>query len=234
MTKVLTHLVKCTIGFFRVFGQRVKKLRTLVITATGVRHKIKLVFLTLVWGLITALQLYVPGTSVKKRLGLMQRKILTVSCRGLIEAYQKPDTKIELVLIGAKHPAYHYEGTADILVIENAPYKMVAEAYQRCRFAVFPSIWPEPFGLVNLEAMSYKKAVIASNIGGFTDVVVDGETGILVPPGDGEALSQAIKYLLENPDVVEEMGQEGYKRWKENFTPEVVVPKIEELYQSLK
>jgi glycosyltransferase involved in cell wall biosynthesis len=152
----------------------------------------------------------------------------------LVEAYQKIRAQTKLVLIGASHPSYRYQGTDDILVKENAPYNLVLEAYQKCHFAAFPSIWPEPFGIVVLEAMSQKKAVIATNIGGFTDSIVDGKTGILVPPNDVGALATAISYLLENPNVVEEMGQAGYKRWKENFTPEVVVPKIEELYHSIK
>jgi len=64
------------------------------------------------------------------------------------------------------------------------------------------------------------------------EVVADRETGILVPPGDVEALSQAIKYLWENPEVADRMGQKGYKRWQQNFTPEVAAPKFEEVYNS--
>lgn len=151
----------------------------------------------------------------------------------LIDAYQKLGTRTKLVLIGAKHPAHHYEGTENILVLQNAPYGVVMEAYRNCRFAVFPSIWPDPCPTVAFEAMSHKKAIIASRAGGFTDIVADGETGILVPPHDAQALYQAMNYLLANPKVAEEMGQKGYERWEQNFTPEVVVPQIEELYESL-
>jgi glycosyltransferase involved in cell wall biosynthesis len=107
------------------------------------------------------------------------------------------------------------------------------QAFRNCRFAVFPSILPEAFGSVVLEAMSCKKALIVSGTGGFPDIVVDGETGILVPPDDVCSLSKAIRYLLENPDVATKMGQRGYERWKELFTPEVVLPQIESLYKSL-
>lgn len=151
----------------------------------------------------------------------------------LIRAYQRLDPKAKLVVIGASHPRYHYESTENILVVEDAPYSLVLEAYQNCRFAIFPSIWPEPFGIVNLEAMSYRKAIIASNIGGFTDIVVDGDTGILVPPNDTEALAKAMKYLLENPRVANQMGQKGYDRWRQLFTPEAVIPKVEQVYKSL-
>ena len=83
---------------------------------------------------------------------------------------------------------------------------------------------------MTLEAMSHKKAVIASRIGGLTDIVADGETGILVPPNNSEALANAMNYLLENPEVADRMGQKGYERWRQFFTPEVVVPKIEQIY----
>jgi glycosyltransferase involved in cell wall biosynthesis len=151
----------------------------------------------------------------------------------LIEAYQKLNTPTKLVLIGARHPESRYESTENISVMENAPYPFVVEAYRNCRFAVFPSIWPDPCPTVAFEAMSHKKAVIATKTGGFPDIVVDGETGILVPPCDAETLSQAIKYLLENPKIAEDMGHKSYERWKGYFTPEVVVPKVEKLYQSL-
>jgi glycosyltransferase involved in cell wall biosynthesis len=151
----------------------------------------------------------------------------------LIQAYQKLNTQTKLVLIGARHPAYHYKNTENITIIENAPYEVVTQAYRNCRFAVFPSIWPEPCPTVTFEAMSHKKAIIVSEVGGFTDIVVNGETGILVPPNDTDALAQAINYLLENPKVAADMGQKGFERWKQIFTPDVVLPKIEELYQSV-
>ncbi len=150
----------------------------------------------------------------------------------LINAYHQLNTETKLVLIVA-NPRYHYENTENLIVIEDAPHPLVMQAYKSCRFAVFPSIWPEPYGLVTLEAMSQKKAIITSNMGGFTDIVVDGKTGFLVSPHDVKAISQAMKYLLDNPETTIKMGQEGYKRWRELFTPEVVVPRMESLYKSL-
>jgi len=75
--------------------------------------------------------------------------------------------------------------------------------------------------------------VVASKSGGLAEVVIDKETGILVPPGDIGALSQAIKYLLENSDIVSMMGQSGYQQWQECFTPEVAAPKFEKVYNSV-
>ena len=151
----------------------------------------------------------------------------------LIDAYQKLDTPTKLVLVGIKHPDYTYKGSGNIVVIENAPRNIVMQAMSRCRFAIFPSVWPEPFGIVALEAMSCKKAVIASEIGGLKDIVVDGNTGILVPPDDPDSLARAISYLLQNPKRGLEMGQSGYERWLKNYTSDAVIPEIIETYQAL-
>jgi glycosyltransferase involved in cell wall biosynthesis len=151
----------------------------------------------------------------------------------LIEAYQKLKTETKLVLIGLEDPAYHYQGTESILIIKNAPHNVVIQAISRCRFAVFPSIFPDPFPYVAIEAMSQKRAVIASNSGGLKDAVVDKETGILVPPNDSDKLAEAISYLLERPQVASEMGEIGYERFMKNYTPDVVVPRIIDVYQSL-
>lgn len=148
----------------------------------------------------------------------------------LMEAYRKLNTPVKLLIIGMKHPDYRYHTEGNVLVLKDVPYYSVMQAMSRCRFAIFPSIWPEPFGLVVTEAMSQGKAVIATNTGGFTGIIKDGETGILVPPNDPGALANTMNYLLENPEVAEKMGQKGDERWRHFFTPEVVVPKIEQLY----
>lgn len=151
----------------------------------------------------------------------------------LIDAYQKLDTPTKLVLVGIKHPDYNYKGSGNIVVIENAPRNIVMQAMSRCRFAIFPSIWPDPCPTVAFEAMSCKKAVIASKIGGLKDIVVDGNTGILVPPGDPDSLGEAIFYLLQNPKRGLEMGQSGYERWMKTYTLDAVIPALVDTYEAL-
>jgi glycosyltransferase involved in cell wall biosynthesis len=151
----------------------------------------------------------------------------------LIEAYQKLHTETKLVLIGLEDPAYHYRSTESVLIIKNVPHNMVMQAMSKCRFAVFPSRFPEPFGIVAIEAMSQKRAVIASDIGGLKDMVVDGETGLLVPSDDSDKLAEAISYLLQRPEIASQMGARGYERFAKNYTADVVVPMIINVYQSL-
>jgi len=82
---------------------------------------------------------------------------------------------------------------------------------------VVPSLF-EGFGLVAAEAMAAGKPVVASNVDGLAEVVVDGVTGILVPPGASERIAAAIITLLERPELAKSMGQKGYTKVKQNFS----------------
>src|SRR2546430_14241155 len=79
--------------------------------------------------------------------------------------------------------------------------------------AVFacPSVY-EPFGLINLESMACETPVVASAVGGILEVVVDGETGLLVEPGRPDALAAALARVLENPALGRSMGRAGRDR----------------------
>ena len=77
---------------------------------------------------------------------------------------------------------------------------------------------PEPFGLVNIEAMAMGKPVVAFGHGALPEIVVNGETGWLVPPGDEYALAEATLTLLRDPARSTKMGQAGRKRVEEKFT----------------
>jgi glycosyltransferase involved in cell wall biosynthesis len=82
---------------------------------------------------------------------------------------------------------------------------------------VLPSI-AEPFGLVLLEAMAMRKAVIATRAGGPREIVIEGETGILVTPAAPHEMADAIIRLLKNRELCENMGQNGYARFLQQFT----------------
>ena len=77
---------------------------------------------------------------------------------------------------------------------------------------------PEPFGLVNVEAMAMGRPVVAFRHGALPEIVVDGETGLLVPPDDEAALAQAIVTLLREPARREAMGRAGRERVERYFT----------------
>lgn len=111
---------------------------------------------------------------------------------------------------------------------------------------VCPSIY-EPLGIVNLEAMACGAAVVATNTGGIPEVVVDGETGLLVPfePGDpatrepadpgrfASDIAERVNALLADPDLAERMGRAGRERAVEKFSWSTIAEETVELYRSL-
>jgi len=151
----------------------------------------------------------------------------------LVEAYRKLKTETKLVLLVIKHPEFCDRRTKNVTVIENAPYKVVNEAYKKCRFTVIPSICPDACPTVALESMGGKKAIIGSDIGGLRDIINDGENGILVRPNDPAELAKSMSYLLENPSACERMGEKGYTRLTNLFSAGKVVPEIENQYESI-
>ena len=92
---------------------------------------------------------------------------------------------------------------------------------------------PEPFGRVLIEAMAMGKPVVATNLGGVPEVVKDGETGLLVPPRDSEALAEASIKLLKDKQFASWLGANGLKHVRANFDARSHVEQIEALYKSL-
>lgn len=91
----------------------------------------------------------------------------------------------------------------------------------------------EGFGLVAAEAMLHHLPVIASNVGGLANVVIDKETGFLIPVNSPSAISQKLAILYSEKGMREKMGKSGYNRAKENYTSERYCLEIENLYLSL-
>lgn len=97
---------------------------------------------------------------------------------------------------------------------------------------VSPAI-KEAFGINLIEAMFMSLPCIATKVGGIPEVVIDGETGILVPSADSKALANAIKELLDKPELAKRYGKAGNRRVLENFTVDKYIRKLENLYDEL-
>jgi glycosyltransferase involved in cell wall biosynthesis len=82
---------------------------------------------------------------------------------------------------------------------------------------ILPSVFPEPFGLVTVDAMLAGKPAIATRHGGSLDIVREGTDGFLVPPGEPEALAEKVEILLNDPELRQEMGRNGKIRIQEHF-----------------
>jgi len=126
------------------------------------------------------------------------------------------------------------------------PKKEIIALYGHATLFICPSVY-EPFGIINLEAMACGAPVVASRVGGIPEVVVHGETGLLVPfaPGKGEDfepldparfsrdLAEAANQLLDNPARRQEMARKARKRVEDHFAWSQVAKRTHLFYQEL-
>lgn len=98
---------------------------------------------------------------------------------------------------------------------------------------VVPSRWEEAFGLVALQGMQMARPVVASGVGGLTEVVSDGETGIVVERDDSGAFERAIISLLEAPERANAMSLAGRRRAQQVFDWNTQVDAYERLHRKL-
>lgn len=99
-----------------------------------------------------------------------------------------------------------------------------------CLALVVPSMWPEPFGLVALEAFAKGRPVLASRTGGLTDIVVPGSNGLLFRPGSDEQLCRAMTTLWNDRPSADQMGIEGARTLVTRFSMESHLESLEKIY----
>jgi glycosyltransferase involved in cell wall biosynthesis len=110
----------------------------------------------------------------------------------------------------------------------------LSELFARSSVLVLPSTWNEPFGLVGLEAMAHARPVIAFDVGGIQDWLLDGYTGLLVKDIGPGPLASAILRLWSDPEKAREMGRQGLARVNQLFTLEKHVDTLVAEFENLK
>ena len=91
------------------------------------------------------------------------------------------------------------------------PYDDLPAYYAACDLMVLPS-WSEGFARVLMEAAFAKKPIVATNVGGASDIIVDNETGYIVEVDNSEQMADRITKLLGNPEMAQQVGKKGYQR----------------------
>jgi glycosyltransferase involved in cell wall biosynthesis len=120
-------------------------------------------------------------------------------------------------------------GIKDVVIMPGfvpdiAPYFAISDVF------VVPSI-REPFGLIVLQAMAAGRPVVGANAGGIPEIIRDGVTGILVPPNDASALTEAIDGLLDDANRCRRLAAAAEQDLREHFSIEVMVAKTQEIYE---
>lgn len=147
----------------------------------------------------------------------------------LVRAYSSLEDPPPLVLVGRCF-LEELAAVPGVRALGPLPHAVAMEALRRSLFTAVPSILPEAFGLAALETAAAGKPIVAADIGGLKDVVANGETGLLVPPGDAEALRAAMQTLLADAGLRERMGDAARSQAR-RFGPDAVVPRFEEAYE---
>jgi glycosyltransferase involved in cell wall biosynthesis len=150
----------------------------------------------------------------------------------LLEAYAGLSEVPPLVLVGYTVLESPTTFPPNVVVLKNWPHSAVMTAWRHSLAGIVPSIWPDPCPAVAMEAMAVGKPVIASRIGGLPEIVTDGETGILVEPGDSDALRTAIATLVNDPALAARMGAAGRDRVSA-FHASTIVGEIESVYREV-
>lgn len=163
--------------------------------------------------------------------------VLLQALRMLLSQYNLP---CELYLVGQEDPAFKSKSGDFIAANQLEPYchirpftQDIAAFYRGIDIFVLPSLVKESFGLVLCEAMYSGLPVVSTNNGAQKEIVEDGKSGLLVPPNDAAALAKQIALLATDTNTYLRLAQVGPQRVKENFTLELTVDKMNELYHAL-
>jgi glycosyltransferase involved in cell wall biosynthesis len=143
----------------------------------------------------------------------------------LVEAFRRvraarPDAR--LVIVGTEEPAA--EPGVEVLG-RMADRGALADLYARASVYCLPSRF-EPYGLSVLEAMAHELPCVVTDVGALPDIVIDGETGAVVPPDDAGALAGALNRLLDDPTYARRLGTNGRGRVERHHTWDAVVERM--------
>jgi glycosyltransferase involved in cell wall biosynthesis len=121
----------------------------------------------------------------------------------------------------------------NIEILPRATTEDLVRLYNRTQVVVSPSLY-EGFGLPAVEAMACGVPVIATRAGALSEIIEDGVTGILVPPADPGALSEALRLLLSDAELCRRMGQAGRERVLRNFTWRRTAERMAQAYEEVR
>jgi glycosyltransferase involved in cell wall biosynthesis len=110
--------------------------------------------------------------------------------------------------------------------------EQLGEEFAQASIVALPSLWPEPFGLVGIEAFAAGRPVVASATGGVEDWLDHGVSGLRVRPGDAAALARALNELLDDPERRRQMGAAGREMVTERFTADRHVAALLDVYDT--
>jgi glycosyltransferase involved in cell wall biosynthesis len=158
----------------------------------------------------------------------------------LLKAMALLEQPATLAIVGRGRQEVMFEELATKLGVErkvrfvgHVSQTELSDWYRRAACLVLPVRQPESFALVGPEAMSHGTPAVATNIGGVGTWLVDGETGLTVPPNDAGALARAMDRVVTSNGLCATMGKNALKRYNELFRPEMHLDVLVQIFSDL-
>ena len=151
---------------------------------------------------------------------------------------EHPDT--QLYIAGSGYMQTFLEGLSTSLGLNDnihflgyVPDEALPWLYRNSDAFIFPSITAESFGITLIEAMSARRPVVASRIGGVPEIIEDGKNGLLFNPWDSKALAEKTNKVLSDDTYSEMLGRNAYESVEKKFSWSVITRQIEQVYMDL-
>lgn len=146
---------------------------------------------------------------------------------------------VKLIIIGEGEQRKHLQSMIQNLKLKNWVFLLGALPHQELpQYLAIADVFCRPsinegFGISFIESMACRIPTIGTSVGGITDIITDGNNGLLVPPEDTEALTKALKRAIQDKHLSRSLAENGLKTVKERFTWEVVLRQMENVYAEL-
>lgn len=158
----------------------------------------------------------------------------------LIKALAQVKTKFQLIVCGSgSHKECCQQLAEDLGIASQVEFRgwiahqELATYYTQATLLAMPSVWPEPFGMVGLEAMRYGLPVVGFDSGGISDWLKNGQNGFLIPWMDIPAMAERIEWLLSHKDEARQMGENGKRMAVKSFNFEDYMTRMQEVFDRL-
>lgn len=155
----------------------------------------------------------------------------------LLEALKNLKLKYEANFYGNgplkdKMKTFVKKNNLNIKIHKKVNYNKIPEIFAKHDVIIFPSVWPEPFGRIAIEALAARKPIIASKTGGINDIIKDKKNGILIEPGNIKELKESIEKLIRNKKLKDKLIRAGLEEIRK-YSEENIVKRVIKIYRRL-
>jgi glycosyltransferase involved in cell wall biosynthesis len=155
----------------------------------------------------------------------------------LLKALSRLNTKFECIILGEGTHRSYCEKLSMRLGLDNrvrfvgfVPQEELKQYYRECSVVAVPSVWPEPFATIGMEVLRYGIPVVAFDVGGIGDWLIDGVDGYLVPWMDDAAFAKRLEEILNNKALAKRMGEQGRILAEEKFSFPQYILNLENMF----